>query len=188
LRKIGIYGGTFDPVHFGHLILARDTREMLKLERVIFVPAAISPGKNAPVAPAKMRLSMLQAAVEGETGFVVDDCELRRSPPSYAIDTVEQIRKRVGGAEIYYLVGEDNVSGLASWHRFDELKTLVRFVVLDRTGSQTKHAFEVVRRKIDISATEIRNRVASGQSIRYLVPARVEEMIRRGNLYRESAT
>jgi len=187
LRKIGIYGGTFDPVHFGHLILARDAREMLKLERVIFVPAAVSPGKDAPVAPPEMRLAMVKSAIEGETGFVVDDCELRRPPPSYAIDTVEQIRKREGAAEIYYLVGEDNVSELPNWHRFNELKTLVCFVVLDRTGWQTKHSFEIVHRKIDISATEIRKRVASGQSIRYLVPATVEEMIRRGNLYREAA-
>jgi len=187
LRKIGIFGGTFDPIHHAHLILAREARESLGLEKVIFVPAAISPFKDSPVANVEMRLSMLQAAIEGETAFAVDDCELRRPPPSYTIDTIEEIRKRQGDAEIYYLVGEDNASTLASWHRFDELKTMVRFVVFDRTGSQTKHSYKVVGRKIDISATEIRNRIASGESIRYLVPPAVEEMILRHNLYRGPA-
>jgi nicotinate-nucleotide adenylyltransferase len=187
MKKIGIYGGTFDPIHHAHLILAREARESLGLEKVIFVPAATSPFKNPPVASMKIRLSMLQAAIEDEPAFVADDCELRRSPPSYAIDTVEQIRQREGGVEIYYLLGHDNIETLPAWHRFEELERLVRFIVLDRTGSEAKHPYQIVRRKIDISATEIRKRVASGQSIRYLVPTSVEVMIRRGNLYRESA-
>jgi nicotinate-nucleotide adenylyltransferase len=134
-----------------------------------------------------MRLSMLQAAIDGEPSFVIDDCELRRSPPSYAIDTVEQIRERQSGAQIYYLLGEDNLATLPAWHRFNELEKLVCFVVLDRAGTNKKHSYQVVGRKIDISATEIRKRVASGQSIRYLVPSVVEKMIYQGNLYRESA-
>ncbi len=187
MRKIGIYGGTFDPIHHAHLILAREAHELLQLEKVIFVPAAISPLKDAPVAPAETRLSMLRAAIETETGFAIDDCELRRPPPSYAIDTVEEIRKRKGDAEIYYLIGEDNIPELEKWHRFAELQKLVHFVVLARTGSRTGYSYEVIRRKIDISATDIRNRVASGRSIRYLVPPSVEEIIRRHNLYREPA-
>lgn len=184
-KRIGIYGGTFDPIHHGHLILAREALEILKLEKVIFVPAAVSPLKNAPIANSQMRLSMLRAAIEGETGFVLDDCELRRPPPSYAIDTVEEIRQRESDAEIYYLIGEDNVADLSRWHRFEELKTLVRFGVLDRTDLKTKHDYEVVHRKIEISATDIRNRVASGRSIRYFVPLAVEDIIRREKLYRE---
>lgn len=187
LKKIGIYGGTFDPIHHAHLILAREARESLGLEKVIFVPAAASPFKDSPVANMEMRWSMLQAAIEGEAAFVADDCELRRSPPSYTIDTVEQIRRREAGAEVYYLLGQDNIETLPRWHRFDELERLVRFVVLDRTGSEAKHPHQVVHRKIDISASEIRKRVAADQSIRYLVPAAVEEVIRREKLYRESA-
>jgi nicotinate-nucleotide adenylyltransferase len=187
LKKIGIYGGTFDPIHHGHLILARDTREVLALEKVIFVPARIAPHKRAPFASAEMRLSMLQAAVEDETGLEVDDCELRRAPPSYTIDTIEEIQKREADAEIHYLIGEDNLSGLANWRRFDRLQKMVRFVVLDRTGAEATHGYPVVARKIDISATEIRKRVASGRSIRYLVPAKVEAIIRANNLYREAA-
>jgi nicotinate-nucleotide adenylyltransferase len=187
MRKIGVYGGTFDPVHHAHLILAREARESLDLEKVILVPAAVSPGKDPPQASAKMRLSMLQAAIEGESIFAIDDCEMRRPPPSYTIDTIEEIRRRETGAEIYCLIGEDHLPSLACWHRFDELAKLVRFVVLDRTGSETKHSYAVVHRPVDISATEIRKRVASGQSIRYLVPEAVEKIIRQGNLYRGSA-
>jgi nicotinate-nucleotide adenylyltransferase len=183
--KIAVYGGTFDPIHHGHLILAREAREMLGLENVIFVPAAVSPLKESPVASAEMRLWMLRAAIEDEAGFVVDDCELRRSPPSYTIDTIEEIRTREGDAEIYYLIGDDNVPALAKWHRFDELKKAVRFVVLDRTGRKPNHPYPIVRRRIDISATEIRKRVACGQSIRYLVPLAVEKIIRREKLYQE---
>jgi len=185
LKKIGIYGGTFDPIHHAHLILAREAREILALEKIIFVPAAISPGKDSPIASAEMRLSMLRAAIEGESGFMVDECELNRPPPSYTIDTVEEIRRREDDSEIYYLIGEDNLSALASWHRFEQLQKMVCFVVLDRTGRQTNHPYQVVHRRIDISATEIRKRIASGRSIRYLVPPAVEEIIRRSNLYQE---
>src|SRR5207249_6421389 len=155
--KIGIYGGTFDPIHHGHLILAREARELFGFEKVIFVLAAVSPFKGSPAASAEMRSSMLRAAIEDEPGFVVDDCELRRPPPSYAIDTVEQIRQRKGDATIYCLIGGDNVDKLTKWRRFVDLEKMVRFVVLDRSGEQPRHAYPVIRRKIDISATEIRN-------------------------------
>ncbi len=154
--KIAIYGGTFDPIHHGHLILARDALETLSLDKVIFIPASISPFKKSAAASAEMRLSMSQAAIENEYGFAVDDCEIRRPPPSYTIDTVKEIGGRETGAEIYYLIGHDNVTGLERWHRFAELKKMVRFVVLDRTGDSANHPYQVIRRRIDISATEIR--------------------------------
>jgi len=173
LKKIAIYGGTFDPIHHGHLIPAREALETLGLEKVIFVPAAVSPLKaRAAAATGDMRLKMLHAAIEGEEGFTVNDCELRRPPPSWTIDTVLEIR---------------NVATLDRWRRFDELKEMVRFVVLDRTGSQMQRNYQIVRRKIDISATEIRQRVAHGQSIRYLVPPAVEQLIQREKLYREQS-
>jgi nicotinate-nucleotide adenylyltransferase len=186
LRKIGIYGGTFDPIHFGHLILAGDARETLGLEKVIFVPAAASPLKEPPVASAEIRLQMLRAAIEGQDGFVTDDCELRRPPPSYSIDTVLQIREHDPNAELFWLIGADNMSSLSKWHRIDALKDLVQFVVLDRASTGAKQPYPVIQRNIDISATEIRNRVASGRSIRYLVPQAVAEIIQRENLYRGS--
>jgi len=188
LKKIGIYGGSFDPIHHGHLILAREARETLDLQKIIFVPALVSPFKGrAPAADADTRLKMLQAAIKGENGFEVDDCELRRPPPSWTIDTLEHIRKRETDSELYLLIGEDNVATLDRWRRFDELKKMVRFVILDRTGAQMHPDYQIVRRKIDISATGIRKRVAHGQSIRYLVPQTVEEIIQREQLYREQS-
>jgi len=186
LKKIAIYGGTFDPIHHAHLILARQAIETLGLDRVILVPAAISPLKKAaPVASGEIRLAMLQAAVKGEPEFEVNECELLRPPPSYTIDTVEDIRQREGDAAIYCLIGEDNVEQLSRWHRFAELEKMVRFVVLDRSGKEPSHSYQLIHRRIDISATEIRRRVAQNESIRYLVPDSVEEIIQREKLYRE---
>ncbi len=188
LKKIAIYGGTFDPVHHAHLILAREAIEALSLEKVILVPAAISPlKKSAPVASGEVRLAMLRAAINGEPEFEVDECELRRPPPSYTIDTVREIRRREPDAEIHCLIGEDHVERLPQWSRFPELDKMVRFVVLDRTGKQPTHSYQVIRRRIDISATEIRRRVAQNESIRYLVPESVEKIIHREKLYREQS-
>ncbi len=188
LKKIGIYGGTFDPVHHAHLILARDALEALGLDEIIFVPASISPlKKTAPVASGELRLAMLRAAIKGEPKFVVDDCELRRPPPSYTIDTVEEVRQGHRHTTIYCLIGEDNVQTLKKWHRFDELEEMVNFIILGRTGQPPTSSYPVIDRKIDISATEIRKRVASGRSIRYLVPPAVEEIIRREKLYLEQS-
>jgi len=186
LKKIAIYGGTFDPIHHGHLIVAREALEKLGTEKVILIPARISPlRKTVPIAGDEIRLSMIQAAIENEPGFAVDDCELRRPPPSYTIDTVEQIRQHNADATIYCLIGEDNVAKLTKWRRFADLEKMVRFIVLDRTGQRPSHVYPVIRRKIDISATEIRKRVATGRSIRYFVPPAVEEIIRREQLYLE---
>src|SRR5437773_2827094 len=186
LRKIAIYGGTFVPVHHAHLILAREAIETLGLEKVILVPAAISPLKKAaPVASGEVRLAMLRPAIRGQPEFEVEECELLRPPPSYTIDTVEEIRRRECDALVYCLIGEDNVEQLPRWHRFNELEKVVRFVVLDRTGKQPTHTYQLIHRRIDISATEIRRRVAQHESIRYLVTESVAEIIQREKLYRE---
>jgi nicotinate-nucleotide adenylyltransferase len=187
--KIGIYGGTFDPIHHGHLILGRQACEELGLDQLIFVPARVSPFKSPAFASGEQRLSMSRAAIEGQDSFAAEDCELKRSPPSYSIDTVLQIRERDPNAELFWLIGADNVNGLPKWHRIDELKKLVQFVVLDRGCSEKfSHKYPVVQRNIDVSATDIRKRVASGRSIRYLVPKAVEDIIRREKLYRELGT
>ncbi len=186
MKQIAIYGGTFDPIHHGHLIVAREALERLGADEVVFIPARVSPfRKTAPVARDEIRLSMIRSAIDNEPGFSVDDCELRRPPPSYTIDTVEQIRRLRSDPTIYCLIGEDHVGKLPKWRRFADLEKMVRFVVLDRSGQQPSHLYPVIRRKIDISATEIRKRVATGRSIRYFVPPAVEEIIRREKLYLE---
>lgn len=184
MKKSGIYGGTFDPIHHGHLILAREAREILDLGEVIFVLAAQSPHKTTlPPTSAAVRWEMLTAAIAHEDGFSTSRLEIDRPPPSYSIETVEQLRAAKQDTEFFFLIGEDNLPQLSSWHRFDELNRLVQFVVLDRSGETVEERYPVVRRKIDISGTTIRNRVASGRSIRYLVPEAVAQIIRRENLY-----
>lgn len=186
MKRVGIFGGTFDPIHHGHLILGREAIEALRLDRLLFVPTAASPHKlDRELAAPEVRLEMLRVALEGEAGFQVDEMELQRPPPSYAVDTAELLRFRQPTAEFFYLIGEDNVASLKTWHRFDDLARLVQFVVLDRGGVKVEHPYPAIRRYLDISATNIRNRVAMGHSIRYLVPPAVEKIIRDRHLYRE---
>ncbi len=184
MKKIGIYGGSFDPIHHGHLILAREALETLAFDEVIFVLAAQSPHKQdrAP-SPVAARWEMLTAAIAGEPNFSASRLEIDRPPPSYSVETVEALRMAQPEAELFFLVGEDNLPELSTWHRFDDLQKLVQFIVLDRSGEEVEYDYPAIRRKIDISATTIRKRVASGQSIRYFVPEAVEEIIRRENLY-----
>ncbi len=185
--KLALYGGTFDPIHHGHLILAREAMEQLGLDRVVFVPAAQSPHKlHREPAPPCVRLEMVQAAVSGEPGFTCDDAEAERPGPSFTIDTVARYVALHPGAELYYFIGHDNVRELHTWRRIDELRKLVRFVVFDRDGCDLRHDFLHVTRQIDISATEVRARVARGASIRYLVPEPVAAIIARARLYLEN--
>jgi nicotinate-nucleotide adenylyltransferase len=184
LKRIGIFGGSFDPIHHGHLILAREALETLPLDTVLFIPAAQSPHKpeSAPTPPT-LRWEMLHLAIEGEPAFAASRIELDRPPPSYSVETVEQLQAETSDAEFYFLLGEDNLPQFHTWHRWEDLCRLVQVVVLDRSGEDVPYDYPAVRRKIDISATAIRKRVARGQSIRYLVPEAVERIIRRENLY-----
>jgi nicotinate-nucleotide adenylyltransferase len=182
--RIGIYGGTFNPVHHGHLILARQALEEFKLDRLVFVPAAESPFKiQNHSAPAGDRLAMLRLAIAGEDRFSVDPLEIERGGVSYSIDTVKMFRNRDPGAELFFLVGEDNADRLTEWHRFEELKKLVYFVVLSRSEDFQSPEYPVVQRRIEISSTEIRNRVANQESITYLVPESVKHYIEQHQLY-----
>lgn len=182
--RIGIYGGTFNPVHHGHLILARQALEEFNLDRLVFVPAAESPFKiQNHSAPAGDRLAMLRLAIASEDRFSVDPLEIDRGGVSYSIDTVKMFRSRDPGAELFFLVGEDNADRLTEWHRFEELKKLVCFVVLSRSEDFQSPEHPVVQRRIEISSTEIRNRVANQESITYLVPESVKHYIEQHQLY-----
>ena len=184
--NLALYGGTFDPVHHGHLILARDALEQLALDRVIFIPAALSPHKLASTpAPDAVRCAMLAAALADEPGFVIDDSELHITGPSFSIDTVERIHAQHPDARLHYLIGADNLRELHTWRRIADLRRLVEFVVLGRGdhANPSVNEFRTVPRRIDISATEIRRRVAQGESIRYLVPEPVRSLIAAHHLY-----
>jgi nicotinate-nucleotide adenylyltransferase len=183
--RLALYGGTFDPIHHGHLVLARDAIELFKLDRVLFIPAAISPHKLArQPAPAELRRRMVEMAIAGEPRFVLDDRELRREGPSYTIDTVLELRGEMPGVELFYLVGGDNIPQIATWHRFEELRTLVQLVVLNRHTEAPPDNLPSLPRRLDFSSTEIRDRIARGASIRYLVPEPVSLLIEQYNLYR----
>jgi nicotinate-nucleotide adenylyltransferase len=184
--QIALYGGTFDPIHHGHLILAREALEKLGLDRVVFVPAAQSPFKPSQVsAPAELRVAMVRAAIAGEEAFALDESEINRGGASYTIDTVEAARARWPNAILWWLIGEDHLAQLPKWHRYCELVKLTKFAVFARSGNGAlAHEFPRLTRQVDISATEIRTRVARGDSIRYLVPEAVRNLIEQHLLYR----
>ena len=182
--RTALYGGSFDPIHHGHLILAREAMEQLALDRVVFIPAAQSPHKLARIpAPPAVRLAMVRAAIAGEAHFECDDSETKREGPSFTVDTVEAWRAKFPHDEFFCLIGEDNVRELPTWRRYDELRAMVQFIVFGRDVAAPPHAFPCVTRRVDISATEVRKRVAQGRGIRYLVPEAVREIIEKHRLY-----
>jgi len=184
-QNIGLFGGSFDPIHHGHLIMARDAMEKLGLERVIFIPANISPHKlDRPPVSAAVRCEMVEAAIEDEPDFFCDRCEAERSGPSFAVDTVRLMVTRFPGAPFFYFIGEDNVADLGTWKEIDVLRGLVSFVVLARGGFSTEGGYPVISRNVDISSTNIRNRIAHGLSVRYLMPDSTCKIIQQYRLYR----
>ncbi len=184
-EKIGLYGGSFDPIHNGHLILARDAMERLELDKVIFLPARISPHKlDRPPAPPEARSQMLAAAIADEPRFEMDACEIERDGPSFAIDTVQSFRSRNPGAKLYYFIGDDNLPELETWKESGQLREAAQFVILSRAGMPFLSEFPTITRRIEISSTEIRNRVARGLSVHYMAPLPVCELIAQLGLYR----
>jgi nicotinate-nucleotide adenylyltransferase len=185
MLRLGLYGGSFDPVHHGHLILARQALEDLSLDRVVFIPAVESPFKpNQSGASAVDRFTMVQLAVQKEPAFLVDPLELERESPSYTIDTARAYRSRYPYDTLFFLVGEDHLEALPKWNEFEELNRLVQFAILSRSDLALKAEYPVVRRRFDLSSTEIRNRVANNLPISYLVPENVLHYIQERKLYR----
>ena len=199
---IALFGGSFNPVHHGHLIIARAVAEELNIARLVFVPSANPPHKRGhQLADAADRLEMVRLAVTDEPLFEVSDIEIRRRGPSYTILTVEEYRAQLTqGEALYWIIGGDTISELHTWYRARELVDLCRIVTAVRPGFETPDlsvlqptlTAEQVERlrqgilktpRIDISATEVRQRVAAGQSIRFLVPEPVREYVEGRRLY-----
>lgn len=188
--KLGLYGGSFDPVHLGHLLVARAAREELALSRLFFIPAAQSPFKPGhELAPAKERLRLLRLALAGETDCEIDAQELQRGGVSYTIDTVRDYARRFPGAELFYLVGADHLPTLPKWRDAESLAKLVEFVVIPRPGETAVTLPAPFRlRMLDgfplrVSSSQIRARVKAGRTITHLVPSAVAEAIRNNHLY-----
>ena len=188
-RRIGILGGTFDPIHMGHLITAEIVRVSAALDEIIFIPAARPPHKeNKGEAPAEDRLLMVQCAVEGNPSFSVSDIELRREGPSYTVDTIAALSEQLGDAELFFITGADAMNDLYHWHEPARLLRSCVFIAAARQGveldeSRLAEQFSP-EQHLEISSTMIRMRVRAGMSIRYLVPRAVEHYIEERGLYR----
>jgi nicotinate-nucleotide adenylyltransferase len=190
MQRLGLYGGMFNPVHLGHLLVAQAALEELDLDRLFFIPAAMSPFKqDSPPAPAELRLRWLRLALQGRTNCEVDDQEIRRRGVSYTIETVRHYAAKFPGSKLHYLVGADNVSRLNQWREAEELAKLVEFAVVPRPGQTLPQFPKPFRGKalkgfpLEISSSEIRARVKAGLPIGSLVPPFVAAAICDAGVY-----
>ncbi len=207
---LGIFGGTFNPIHNGHLRSVLETREALGLEQVLLMPSAQPPLRDAPDVDAALRADMVECAIAGEPGLACDRRELSRSGPSYTYDTLAELREELGpGRSLCLILGADHLDSLDRWYRWQELLSLAHLVVMARPGWQAPVSGPVAdwvaqhltasaedlqhrpngavlahqQRQLPISATEIRELIADGRSPRYLLPDPVWDMIRQRGLY-----
>ena len=205
---VGIYGGSFDPVHIGHLRTAFELRDVLGLAEVRFVPSRVPPHREAPHASAAMRVKILQAAVDGLSGFMIDQRELEREGPSFTIDTLESLRAERPGQPVVLLLGMDAFAGLTSWHRWQDVLDCAHLAVARRPGAKLPETgepgrllkarrtidpaelctgqgrvIEVEVTALDISSSAIRELVARGQDPKFLVPDAVRDIIFESHCY-----
>jgi nicotinate-nucleotide adenylyltransferase len=190
--RTGVFGGTFDPPHVGHLLLAADARDALKLDRLIFVPAGAQPFKidTPAVASPRDRLEMVRLAVADDANYTVDDAEIDRKGLSYTVDTLEHLSEKYAGGRLFLLLGEDAVASFDQWRAPDRIRELANIAVMRRgrpDGANRALApgvLEVSARRVDVSSTEIRARLRAGKSIKGFVPESVERFIDARGLYR----
>ncbi len=187
--KIGILGGTFNPVHIGHLILAEEAREKLGLEKVIFVPANLPPHKdNGNIAEAGARLKMLRLATKGNKYFGVSDAEIKRQGRSYTIDTIREFKEKYPQDELYFIIGSDLLKYLEEWKDLNEINKMVKFIAATRPGYPLEKIPAYIQtlgiRAVDISGFEVRRCIKEDKSFRYLVPEAVFNFINKKRLYK----
>lgn len=209
-KPIGLLGGTFDPIHHGHLRLALELYERLDLAEVRLIPSAYPPHRESPAVSAALRLEMVKAAIDGLEGVVADDCELMRPGPSYMVDTLKTIRETHGSRPVYMILGMDAFMNLHTWHRWKELLHYAHILLVRRPGKLLpmthvmREFLDVNRAKtldelqisaggkiyvenippLTISATQIRGLLATGRNPRYLLPRPVLNLINSHQLYR----
>lgn len=196
--KLGVLGGTFDPPHLAHLIVAQEVLDVLRLDRILFVPTGIPPLKSGDTARGNDRARMVELAIAGNPAFEASRLEIDRPGVSYTVDTLKQLQEQYRpDAELYFITGADQLLQLRAWHAPEQLLQLTRLVAVTRPGytadlsgldqilpGATARAIPLAVPLIGISATEIRRRLAAGRTIRYLVPEAVREYIEARGLYR----
>jgi nicotinate-nucleotide adenylyltransferase len=193
--KLGVFGGTFNPPHIGHLIVVESVCDQLHFDKILFVPSANPPNKNdRSIAPAADRLQMTRLATQGNSRFDVSAIEVQRDGISYTIDTVNELIEMYPRSSLSLIIGADNLLEFETWKSPDEILTKVELVAMTRPGfpmeqergKHSKFVTFVHVPQVGISGTEIRRRIKTGRTIRYLVPQSVEEYIGRRGLYRET--
>lgn len=190
--KLGIFGGTFNPPHIGHLITAESVREQYKLDKVIFVPSFSPPHKfDLQIAFPNQRFEMLDLAIKSNRSFSATDLEIKREGKSYTIDTINSLLQLYQNSKLYLIIGMDNLIDFPNWKSPLEIVNKVELVVMNRPGYTlevrnefTRYANIIRVPNIDISSTDIRRRVKMGRSIKYLVPNEVEQFILKKGLYK----
>jgi nicotinate-nucleotide adenylyltransferase len=214
MRPLGVFGGTFDPIHFGHLRTAFELMQVLALGELRFVPAGAPPHRDVPLAEAEVRLAMVRAAIGDQPGFTVDDREVRRGGPSYTVVTLDELRAETASRPLVLAVGMDAFLGLPTWHRWREILQLAHVAVAHRPGwraptsgvlgellqaSGTDRAGDLHESaagrifvhpvtQLEISSTDLRNIILSGRDPRYLVPDAVRDIIRETGCYTRMTT
>lgn len=186
MKKVGILGGTFNPPHLGHLIMANEALHTAGLDEVRFMPNFIAPHKDVSGATALQRLEMVRLATASHPQFKVEDFEINLQGISYSFDTMTKMTEREPDVEFHFIIGGDMVEGLDSWHRIEELVKLIRFIGIKRPGYNSETAYPVQlidSPEIHLSSTMLRERAAAGGTIAFLVPEKVETFIREERLY-----
>ena len=196
LKGLGILGGTFNPVHLGHLVLAEQARELLNLKKIMFVPTNIRPYKSVKtLASAQERYHMLNQAIKGNPYFETSNFEINKGGVSYSVETVKQFRQRYRNITLYFIIGSDFLEEFSIWKDLDKIGKICKFVIAQRPGHPIRKfplaAQKLLKRiqtitisSLDISSSDIRNRIKRNKTIRYLVPGQVRKYIVKNKLYR----
>ncbi len=185
-QKVGILGGTFNPPHFGHLIMANEAYHSLGLSEVRFMPNAIAPHKQTSGISALQRLHMTRLAIKGHPQFSLEEIEIRNGGVSFTYETMLELTRREPDAEFYFIIGGDMIESLHTWHCIDRLLELVQLVGIGRPGYGVETPYPVVvidSPEMDVSSTMLRQRIGLGKPVTFLVPAPVESFIQKERLY-----
>ena len=200
-KKIGIMGGTFDPIHFGHLVIANEVLDKYNMEKIIFIPAGNPPHKKTPNASSFDRYLMANLATISNDKFVVSNIEIIKEGKSYTMNTVKELINTYGDTEFYFITGADALIDLPNWHEPDKLLELCKFIAVSRPGFNSleiEKTIQTIKNQYDgqiellqvpmlqISSTDIRERIKSGRSAKYLLPETVEQYIIKNDLYAEN--